>query len=110
MTPKQILDLAECLECGPLNVSDRMRWAAELRKHAKAIDNSVLIQTPTPEEIHFFPGDIVAHRGEDWTCTVERVEMQESYRDGKELIVFFVEGGFWRASQLRLVSRPSNIG
>jgi len=53
----------------------------------------------------FKPGDKVTHVSQNWDAplTVEKI-WDPGYPDVEtELVCFFVEGGFWRASQLKLV-------
>lgn len=58
-------------------------------------------------DFQFKPGDKVRHVSEDWgqPMTVRSIGEQHSSipEPHSEIIVFFEEGGFWRASQLVLL-------
>lgn len=57
----------------------------------------------------FRAGDVVTHRYDDWggdTCVIETVD---GVTFPKDPVAFFVGGGFWRTSRLKLVAHaPSS--
>lgn len=45
MTPQNLRDLADSLDCGFTSMADRFRWASDLRTHADELEVSGLVRS-----------------------------------------------------------------